>query len=542
MAIKVSGTIVVDDNRNIKNTNVITANTYIGDGSQLTGVSSLPNQTGNANTFLTTNGTSAYWIGLPIAPGPVTNLTATVPSEVSKIVVSWTAPGIQANGYTIYYGLSNPVTIANAYSSIFTTNTTANITSFPAGNNVTYINVIANNSFGNSIFSTQTSATPNAAPGALSDITLIPTGSQTINVVWTTTTGNPTPVYRIYHKTTTGVSNSDTLTVATTSPTTITGLSGSTKYFVKLFANNAFGETSSAEANTNTAPASAQTYNTQGSTLTIPTDDSSNSNTFIIGSAINCIKFEIAGGGGGGGGSWNNPGNCGGKGGVVAGFFPVDGAFGGRVLTWHWGRCGVGGSNTQSGRGGGATALVRFGGDPIAIAAGGGGGGAGGPSVAGVNGGAGGCITTGSGVATANGCTAYVVSPPAIPSGLGGTGTAAGGQPPPLDAGGVGSCGGGYHTVIGDYGAGYANNSTWGSGGYSFGSVGGGGGGYFGGAGAIAVQQRGGGGGGSSYIGCCVQATTTPLTAAGGYGFPFAHGGTTGCVGCNGRIIITFLS
>ena len=43
---------------------VAAATSFSGDGSQLTGIDTLPTQTGQSGNFLTTNGTVAAWQGL----------------------------------------------------------------------------------------------------------------------------------------------------------------------------------------------------------------------------------------------------------------------------------------------------------------------------------------------------------------------------------------------------------------------------------------------------------------------------------------------
>jgi hypothetical protein len=65
MAIKVGGTTVIDDSRNISNiTNLATVATS-GAYADITGTPSsaelLPSQTGNATFYLTTDGTTATW-------------------------------------------------------------------------------------------------------------------------------------------------------------------------------------------------------------------------------------------------------------------------------------------------------------------------------------------------------------------------------------------------------------------------------------------------------------------------------------------------
>jgi hypothetical protein len=77
-------------------TGTVAATAFSGDGSALTGVDSLPSQTGNAGEFLTTDGTDASWA----AAGGFSNLqvftssgTWTIPSGITKCLVYCTGAG-----------------------------------------------------------------------------------------------------------------------------------------------------------------------------------------------------------------------------------------------------------------------------------------------------------------------------------------------------------------------------------------------------------------------------------------------------------------
>jgi len=71
MAIKVGGTTVIDDSRNISNIANLATVATTGAYSDITGTPTtdqlLPSQTGNAGSYLTTDGSTASWS--PVAGG-----------------------------------------------------------------------------------------------------------------------------------------------------------------------------------------------------------------------------------------------------------------------------------------------------------------------------------------------------------------------------------------------------------------------------------------------------------------------------------------
>ena len=64
-------------------TGTVTATAFSGDGSGLTGVDSLPSQTGNAGTYLTTDGTDASLAALEVGTATMTA------SAISLRVTQW---------------------------------------------------------------------------------------------------------------------------------------------------------------------------------------------------------------------------------------------------------------------------------------------------------------------------------------------------------------------------------------------------------------------------------------------------------------------
>ena len=68
---------------NVNSSGVVTATSFIGDGSQLTGISSLPDQSQNSGKYLTTDGQSASWATLSV---PITTGTATISQNTALVI------------------------------------------------------------------------------------------------------------------------------------------------------------------------------------------------------------------------------------------------------------------------------------------------------------------------------------------------------------------------------------------------------------------------------------------------------------------------
>lgn len=92
-AIQINGV----DKLTIDSTGKVTATSFAGDGSLLTGITTLPTQTGNSGKFLTTNGTSASWA--PITASVSDYVTGTlavnttyniaIPSTSEVLAIYW---------------------------------------------------------------------------------------------------------------------------------------------------------------------------------------------------------------------------------------------------------------------------------------------------------------------------------------------------------------------------------------------------------------------------------------------------------------------
>ena len=90
MAIKISGTTVIDDSRNIQNIGIITATSFVGSGAQLTGVGI--GTTGNISTTGNIRAGIATFTRINVPPAPITFSPAIGTTEVgvaSNIIITF---------------------------------------------------------------------------------------------------------------------------------------------------------------------------------------------------------------------------------------------------------------------------------------------------------------------------------------------------------------------------------------------------------------------------------------------------------------------
>lgn len=492
---------------------------------------SLPTQTNNAGKFLTTDGNSTSWAVIPVAPSAPLNVIATASSNSGQIDVSWTA-SINATSYLIYYSTTSPVTLASSVMSASTN--TGSITGLTSTYSPVYIAVVSSNIYGNSGLSSEVSAIPKTGPTAPTITSASASSGTSVSVSWTgSSSGNPTPSYRLYYSTTSPVTTSSTYITAASSPTNLTGLSASTTYYFAIAAVSTQGTTLSSQISAATPPAGTTIYSA-GQQLSI---SGNTSQTFFIDGSVTYFTVRCAGGGGGGGGSWNYSGANGAVGGYAdAKIFRSTAAD--SVFIAYSGGAGNGGCNyAGAGQGGGASAVVGYSTSIDYVVGGGGGGGGSGWNGTTSAGGSGGVKSNSTGFGsgangTPNNGTAYGGSNTAGTNSSDSRANAVG------HAGGNGGDQGGY---------GGANNSTYGSGGtpvtaYYWGG-GGGGGGWYGGAGGWGSSGGDGGGGGSSYVNpsyCTAHSYGGATGGSAGNGSPQIAGGGCGTSGGSGFVTISF--
>jgi len=173
-------------------------------------------------------------------PGVPTNTTADAGDE--QIAMSWTAPadngGSAITGYTVQYATSagGPWT---THSTSLTTSRT--ITGLTNGTEY-FVRVSANNAAGSSAYTTPANATPITVPTAVTGFTAA-AGDTEIDVTWTSPAddgGAAITGYTLQYATNaSGPWTSHTSGLSTTR--TITGLSNTVEYFLRVRANNAAG-------------------------------------------------------------------------------------------------------------------------------------------------------------------------------------------------------------------------------------------------------------------------------------------------------------
>jgi fibronectin type 3 domain-containing protein len=177
----------------------------------------------------------------PLAPPTPTGLTAT--GGTGQVTLAWGAVS-NATSYNIYYGTASGITV-DSWTKISVTTNSYVQTGLNAGTTYYYM-VTALNSAGESVASTQVSATTAAAP-PVPTVPAAPTGlsatggTKQVSISWSAVSGATS--YNIYYATTSGVSKTNgTKIVGATSPAVQTGLSDSTTYYYIVTAVNSVGE------------------------------------------------------------------------------------------------------------------------------------------------------------------------------------------------------------------------------------------------------------------------------------------------------------
>lgn len=168
------------------------------------------------------------------APGQPAGLTAG--ATTGQATLNWSAVS-GATSYNIYYGTASGVTKVTASNSVSgVTGTTDTISGLLNGTTYYFI-VTALNGNGESIASTEVSATPLAKPQGIT----VTAGDGQVIVAWSAAAGATS--YKIYYGTAAGVTiGTGTVFANGVTPQTITGLTNGTTYYFVVTAVNSSGE------------------------------------------------------------------------------------------------------------------------------------------------------------------------------------------------------------------------------------------------------------------------------------------------------------
>lgn len=180
---------------------------------------------------------------------PSTPTTPAAPAGVAavgaagQVTISWTAVS-NATSYNVYYATTSGVTTATG-TKIANATTPYVQSGLSAGTTYYYV-VTAVNSTGESVASTQVSATTSAAvatpaaPAAPTGVTATG-GTKQVTISWPAVSGATS--YNIYYATASGVTTANGTKISNaTSPAVQTGLSDSTTYYYVVTAVNSVGE------------------------------------------------------------------------------------------------------------------------------------------------------------------------------------------------------------------------------------------------------------------------------------------------------------
>ncbi|KAA0889833.1 fibronectin type III domain-containing protein [Oryzomonas rubra] len=177
----------------------------------------------------------------PTAPVAPTGVAAV--GGAGQVTVSWTAVS-NATSYNVYYATTSGVTTASGTK--IANATTPYVQSGLSAGTTYYYLVTAVNSTGESVASTQVSATTSAAvatpaaPVAPTGVTATG-GTKQVTISWPAVSGATS--YNIYYATASGVTTANGTKISNaTSPAVQTGLSDSTTYYYVVTAVNSVGE------------------------------------------------------------------------------------------------------------------------------------------------------------------------------------------------------------------------------------------------------------------------------------------------------------
>ncbi|RKP53165.1 cellulose 1,4-beta-cellobiosidase [Cohnella endophytica] len=208
-------------------------NTGLTNGTTYYYVVSASNSAGSSGNSTQASATPTAGVTIPAAP---TGLTATAGN--AQAALSWTASS-GATSYTV----KRATTSGGPYTNVATGVTATSYTNTGLTNGTTYYYVVsASNSAGESVNSTQASATPSTAvtiPAAPTGLTAT-AGNAQVALSWTASSGATS--YTVKRATTSGGPYTNVATGVTATSYTNTGLTNGTTYYYVVSASNSAGE------------------------------------------------------------------------------------------------------------------------------------------------------------------------------------------------------------------------------------------------------------------------------------------------------------
>jgi fibronectin type 3 domain-containing protein len=173
----------------------------------------------------------------PAAPSAPANLSASAGN--GQVSLAWTA-SLGTNGYNISYNLYRSTANGGPYAQVASGIISTNTTDTGLTNGTTYYYVVtAVNAGGESGFSSQASATPQALPPPPANLSAS-AGNGQVALAWTASSGAAS--YNLYRSTTNGGTYAKVASGIVSTNTTDTGLTNGTTYYYVVTAVNTNGE------------------------------------------------------------------------------------------------------------------------------------------------------------------------------------------------------------------------------------------------------------------------------------------------------------
>ncbi len=243
-------------------------------GTTYTATDLLPNTTYYFRLYARNSGgtsadfTAATGATKPYSPAVPTGLTAANVKQTT-LTLNWTAPTGPLTGYALSYSTSAAFTDSTVVPAPAVGDNSKPVTGLTA-NTTYYFRLRAVNTGGSSPNATATVTTAPNAPTAPGPLTATNVEVTTLTLNWTAPTGNTQTGYRLVRSTSAAFTDSTTLTPPAVGVTSLplTGLTGNTTYYFRLYALNLGGSSAPATTSALTKPAPPTLLAAPAATLT----------------------------------------------------------------------------------------------------------------------------------------------------------------------------------------------------------------------------------------------------------------------------------